>query len=96
MVFTHEGRAAFLSRGKLLMQKRRHVLLHHAELPHQFIALADKSYRCTALGVDCNRDWRGLESEVPTHLFVATSIDAGRKATDTWNMVIPMSERMNP
>lgn len=52
IVFTHEGRAAFLSRGKLLLQKRRHVLLHNAELPHQFIALADKTYRCTALYVD--------------------------------------------
>lgn len=52
IVFTHEGRAAFLSRGKLLLQKRRHVLLHNAEHPHQFIALADKTYRCTALYVD--------------------------------------------
>jgi AraC-like DNA-binding protein len=52
IVFTHEGRAAFLSRGKLLLQKRRQVLIHNAEVPHQFIALADKSYRCTALYVD--------------------------------------------
>lgn len=49
---TQEGRAAFLSRGKLLLQQHRHVLLHNAEQPHQFIALADKSFRRTVICLD--------------------------------------------
>jgi AraC-like DNA-binding protein len=52
IVITQEGRSAFLSRGKLLLNKRRHVLLHNAEQPHQFIALADKSFCCTAIYID--------------------------------------------
>ncbi|MDF2721180.1 MAG: transcriptional regulator, AraC family [Paenibacillus sp.] len=49
---TQEGRAAFLSRGKLLLQKHRHVLLHNAEKPHQFIGLADQKFRRTVICLD--------------------------------------------
>jgi AraC-like DNA-binding protein len=49
---TQAGRAAFISGGQLLLQKHRHVLLHGGESPHQFVGLADQSFRRTVICID--------------------------------------------